>query len=146
MLPLFRKPHFYMGYNPIVDEDWDELFVPALTVATKYIKDEGEGCNDFGPAITTVRKPIRAAVFKPHSAPGLRQPPPPPAIEISAPAIIHRLYSRVLTPTPDMQPLHKFCHECGWRMGGPDSYNGLSCKCGSISAPLIGRGGLPFFT
>jgi hypothetical protein len=127
-----RKFHFYMGYSPLIDEGWDDLYVPALTLATKYIQYEGEGRNNFGPEIATKRRPLRAVCFKPYiSAPAIVVAP-------AAPAIVR--------PTPDMQPLHAFCFGCGWRMGGPDSYNGLFCKCGLASEPLIGRGGSPFFS
>lgn len=34
---------------------------------------------------------------------------------------------------PPMQP---FCTICGWRKGGPDSWDGERCKCG-MSAPVM---------
>jgi hypothetical protein len=139
MLPLFRKPHFYMGYSPLIEEDWDDLFAPPLTLSTRYVQYEGEGRNKFGPEINTRREPVRAVSFKPLVAVQA------PVVVVPAPVI---LIPKPLPKPPKVQgpPLHAFCFGCGWRQGGPDSYNGLSCKCGSISAPLIGRGGLPFFT
>lgn len=35
-----------------------------------------------------------------------------------------------------LKPLHSYCQDCGWRKGGPDSWDGLACKCGH-SAPAM---------
>lgn len=29
-----------------------------------------------------------------------------------------------------------FCQICGWRKGGPDSWNGVACKCGHQASPI----------
>lgn len=29
-----------------------------------------------------------------------------------------------------------YCNKCGWRKGGPDSWNGAACKCGETEPPL----------
>jgi tRNA(Ile2) C34 agmatinyltransferase TiaS len=35
--------------------------------------------------------------------------------------------------TPEQQALHPACSQCGWRMGGVDSWDGTRCKCGKTS-------------
>lgn len=32
--------------------------------------------------------------------------------------------------TPWPRTLHPYCQACGWRKGGPDSWDGKACKCG----------------
>lgn len=32
--------------------------------------------------------------------------------------------------------LHPYCVKCGWRKGGPDSWNGVACKCGHSEPPI----------
>lgn len=34
------------------------------------------------------------------------------------------------------KPLHPYCQACGWRKGGPDSWNGAACKCGHSEPPI----------
>ena len=34
--------------------------------------------------------------------------------------------------------MHPFCNDCGWRKGGLDSWNGVTCKCGHV-APTLGQ-------
>lgn len=34
------------------------------------------------------------------------------------------------------QPLRPFCQRCGWRKGGPDSWNGVTCKCRHNEQPI----------
>lgn len=34
------------------------------------------------------------------------------------------------------KPKHPFCHVCGWRKGGVDSWDGRACKCG-LSEPAM---------
>ena len=29
--------------------------------------------------------------------------------------------------------LHPYCNDCGWRKGGLDSWNGVTCKCGHVA-------------
>ena len=42
-----------------------------------------------------------------------------------------------LVSTAEAQrPFHPFCKECGWRKGGPDSWNGNACKCGHSEPPI----------
>lgn len=31
---------------------------------------------------------------------------------------------------------HPYCQTCGWRKGGPDSWNGRACKCGDYAPPM----------
>lgn len=38
--------------------------------------------------------------------------------------------------TPGPQTLHPYCRACGWRKGGPDSWDGKRCKCGLYEPPL----------
>jgi hypothetical protein len=45
----------------------------------------------------------------------------------------------------DAKPLHPFCYGCGWRQGGPDSWDGATCKCGTRGEPLIGPNGGFFY-
>lgn len=40
------------------------------------------------------------------------------------------------------RPLHPYCNACGWRKGGPDSWNGQACKCGHFE-PAIKRHDTP---
>jgi len=42
-----------------------------------------------------------------------------------------------------IEELRPYCQKCGWRKGGPDSWNGATCKCGH-SAPPIERIITPF--
>ena len=34
------------------------------------------------------------------------------------------------------EPLRPYCQVCGWRKGGPDSWNGVTCKCGYNDPPI----------
>ncbi len=34
------------------------------------------------------------------------------------------------------QTLHPYCQVCGWRKGGPDSWDGKQCKCGHFAPPI----------
>lgn len=34
------------------------------------------------------------------------------------------------------QPLRPYCQRCGWRKGGPDSWDGARCKCGHSEPPI----------
>lgn len=36
--------------------------------------------------------------------------------------------------------LHPFCKICGWRKGGPDSWDGKACKCGHSEPPMPQHG------
>jgi hypothetical protein len=31
--------------------------------------------------------------------------------------------------------LRPYCNKCGWRKGGPDSWDGVACKCGHTEPP-----------
>lgn len=42
----------------------------------------------------------------------------------------------VATNTDDPKPFHPYCKDCGWRMGGVDSWDGKACKCGHSEAPI----------
>lgn len=37
--------------------------------------------------------------------------------------------------------LHPYCKDCGWRKGGPDSWDGKACKCGH-SEPAMPQHGM----
>jgi len=39
----------------------------------------------------------------------------------------------------ELPKLHPFCWVCGWRKGGPDSWDGKACKCGYIKKNEIAR-------
>ena len=43
---------------------------------------------------------------------------------------------QIVAQTDAPQPFRPWCKECGWRKGGVDSWNGVSCKCGFNEAPL----------
>jgi hypothetical protein len=32
--------------------------------------------------------------------------------------------------------LHPLCDVCGWRKGGMDSWDGVTCKCGHLEPPI----------
>lgn len=34
------------------------------------------------------------------------------------------------------EPLRPYCNACGWRKGGPDSWDGARCKCGFNELPI----------
>lgn len=36
--------------------------------------------------------------------------------------------------------LHPWCQDCGWRKGGPDSWDGDKCKCGHWEPPMPQHG------
>jgi len=36
----------------------------------------------------------------------------------------------------DPKTIHPNCQDCGWRKGGPDSWNGTACKCGHHAQPI----------
>ena len=38
--------------------------------------------------------------------------------------------------TDNAKGLRPFCKVCGWRKGGVDSWNGVSCKCGHTAQPI----------
>lgn len=44
------------------------------------------------------------------------------------------------------KPVHPYCNACGWRKGGPDSWDGNRCKCGhwEPAIKLIEADILPF--
>ena len=42
----------------------------------------------------------------------------------------------IKTDNPDPKPLRPYCQACGWRKGGPDSWNGVTCKCGHSAPPI----------
>jgi hypothetical protein len=63
-----KRPHFFAGYCAIVDEDWDDLFVPQLIASTCYEQFEGGGRNNFGCAINEWRsdrtaRPASTAIY-----------------------------------------------------------------------------------
>lgn len=44
----------------------------------------------------------------------------------------------IVSNNPDPKPMRPYCNKCGWRKGGPDSWNGVTCKCGH-DEPVIRR-------
>jgi hypothetical protein len=191
MLALKTNRYRYRGWggaNEILDEDWDELFAPALVTATPWEQWEGTGRNNFGTMI--IERPWRQrrpplALPPPH--PWVRParpelPPSPPSTALvdlssgypdlvsSSNALLDALnedparreeserserwlreWKRRLIPEPvrlelkDVEPLRPFCYRCGWRQGGPDSWNGTVCKCGTRGEPLRSASGNYFY-
>ncbi len=45
-------------------------------------------------------------------------------------------FMQVVDGNPNPQPLRPYCKACGWRKGGPDSWDGTSCKCGHNEPPI----------
>lgn len=47
--------------------------------------------------------------------------------------------------TTELNPrqFRPFCKECGWRKGGPDSWNGVTCKCGETEPVLTSADEIP---
>lgn len=44
---------------------------------------------------------------------------------------------RPYTPlSASLKPLHPYCPECRWRMGGVDCWDNDACKCGHRKPPL----------
>lgn len=48
-------------------------------------------------------------------------------------------YYQGLAEQAKAQPLKPVCQKCHWRMGGVDSWDGVSCKCGKRAAPSTAR-------
>ncbi len=46
-----------------------------------------------------------------------------------------RLFTVIVNDEP--KPLRPYCNDCGWRKGGPDSWNGVACKCGHAAFPIL---------
>lgn len=42
----------------------------------------------------------------------------------------------LVTVNDDHKPLRPYCCTCGWRKGGPDSWDGVACKCGHQEPPM----------
>lgn len=42
----------------------------------------------------------------------------------------------LVTKNDNPKPLRPYCNKCGWRKGGPDSWDGVSCKCGDNEPPI----------
>jgi hypothetical protein len=40
--------------------------------------------------------------------------------------------------TDAQRVLRPYCQDCGWRRGGPDSWDGARCKCG-VSSPTFSQ-------
>ena len=43
---------------------------------------------------------------------------------------------RIVSDNPKPQMVRPYCQKCGWRKGGPDSWNGGACKCGHREGPI----------
>lgn len=136
---LHKTPYMFFGYTPMVDEEWDDFQLPPLTLATCFAQFEGGGRNDFGPAIAPWRK----------SSPAYEPPAYEPAARRAQ--ILQKLDS-ITRPSPKppepkkiYRALHIFCWVCGWRQGGPDSFDGAACKCGKVGPLLCSPSGDFFY-
>jgi hypothetical protein len=192
------------GANEILDEDWDDLFVPALVTATPWEQWEGTGRNNFGTMI--IERKVRPS--RPEPAPSEPMPSSSATTvyqQVLSAAIADRLnyYQGVSSNNPlwaalnvesapvmppvtpsawqeeseqfrewrewlgdkptradrrqavaaalnrlkrqEVEPLRPFCYRCGWRQGGPDSWNGQTCKCGIRGEPLRSASGNYFY-
>lgn len=49
---------------------------------------------------------------------------------------IHAAMCRVALQHGEPTGRHPFCRVCSWRKGGPDSWDGRACKCGSREPPF----------
>jgi hypothetical protein len=172
MLALKTNRYRYRGWggaNEILDEDWDELFVPALVTSTPWEQWEGTGRNNFGtmiierpwrwqrpassPPHPLVRPSLPESAPKPlqHNYQDIVPTPTGPRQEESAKylawrrALVERVWERKRLSPKGVEPLHVFCMNCGYRQGGPDSWDGQTCKCGTRSEPLRGAGGGYFY-
>jgi len=47
-----------------------------------------------------------------------------------------RFFTVIAGDNPNPQPLRPFCQACGWRKGGPDSWDGVACKCKFTEPPI----------
>ena len=147
------------GHHPTIDPDWDDLFAPVPVAATQLEQYEGTGRNNFGCEIAPVRKPagqpVSTVSYRP--APVMPKPRPVPfAYGMTRPRAFvvcepqpgpkpRPLKPRPWELMPDMQSLRPFCFTCGWRKGGPDSWNGFACKCGVTEPPIVSKSGQEFF-
>lgn len=43
-----------------------------------------------------------------------------------------KIATRILNP----RQFRPFCNICGWRKGGPDSWDGKACKCKHTELPI----------
>lgn len=41
-----------------------------------------------------------------------------------------------ITVNDNPRPFRPMCLRCGWAKGGPDSWDGKSCKCGFVDSPI----------
>jgi hypothetical protein len=57
----------------------------------------------------------------------------------------HRDLSAGVQPSPKLLPIHPLCYACGYRKGGPDSWDGHRCKCGWMAPPIISKSGNYFY-
>ena len=46
----------------------------------------------------------------------------------------------IASNNPCPEPIRPYCNKCGWRKGGPDSWNGTECKCRENAAPIRPEG------
>lgn len=148
-------PGFFMGYSAVLDEDWEDFLPPPLTTATCWEQYEGHGRNNFGidpsrwlsdPEARTPRPPKPPWERKPRSR--KLRPPEPPLRHWETPHIwlpFHLQESPRPEIVPGMLPLRRFCMICGYRQGGPDSWDGMRCKCGTNSPPLRSKSGEYFY-
>jgi hypothetical protein len=158
VLSYSRRPFFWaFGRNAILDEDWDDLFVPPVTYSNCLEQFEGTGRNNFGMQIVeryVPRPDIVAHVYKPVATPAVIIKPPPPPPPPEPPIIIDRdvlspfrraLYDLIqqakeqlshVPPVNLYQPIRPLCYRCGWRQGGPESWDGIACKCGITGEPV----------
>lgn len=43
---------------------------------------------------------------------------------------------QIVANNPEPKAFRPFCKVCDWRKGGPDSWNGATCKCGHSEPPI----------
>jgi len=119
----------HFGCSEILDEDWDDYQPPQLTLATCFEQYEGDGRNGLpvgGYLHTSNRAYVRTQ----------------PIVEVR---VKRAWWAPVLVEARIPSPLHPFCMSCGWRMGGPGSWGGHTCKCGYSSPPLRSHTGAFYY-
>jgi hypothetical protein len=54
----------------------------------------------------------------------------------------HRDLSAGVQPScTELLPIHPLCYLCGYRKGGPDSWDNITCKCGYSAGPIVSPNG-----
>jgi len=174
MLTSKGNRYFCMGYTAVLDEDFDDLSPPPLTMMTALNQFEGTGRNNFGmqihecsrpawlvqesvaPAPTVKPEIAKPAIVKPKPTPEPEPPFEPIDPETLSPLrralydAIQRAKNRNIAMArppirQKLQPLHPFCFTCGYRRGGPESWDFERCRCGIAAGPIISPNGNYFY-